>query len=163
MSDSGANRENLSGQGGDAVSSAAKRPEHHHEAQLDLLKESLTREGEAAFSRWGLSMYYSLSDEDVEAQREHMGVDPEDALDNYNRGCSKAGREEYDEAIVLFGKALNLDPELTEASHNLALSYEKAGKTGEAVSQWKTYLSNLIDDEESDQIRQHLSDLSSGS
>ena len=160
MSGSHANRGNLSGQDGAANSPAVKRAEHHHEDQLKLLKESLAKEGEAAFSRWGLSMYYSLSDEDVESQREQMGVGPEDALDNYNRGCSKADHEEYDEAITLYGKALNLAPELAEASHNLALSYEKAGKTSEAVSQWKTYLSNLVDDEESEQIRQHLSDLS---
>jgi tetratricopeptide (TPR) repeat protein len=163
MSDLDASLENQSGseaQGIPATLPTGRKPEHHHETQLNLLKESLTNEGEGAFSRWGLSMYYSLSDEEIEAQRETLGIEPADALDYYNRGCSKAGHEEFDEAVRLFSKALSMDGELNEASYNLALACEKTGETTEAIGHWKKHLSRLEDGEESEQIRQHISELS---
>lgn len=141
---------------------AANRPEkplHFHEHLLSQFMTSVQERGEAAYENWGIAMYHSLSDEDCEAQREMLGMDPSDALDFYNRACLMAQREEYAAAAKAFEKALELDGAMSEALYNQALALEKSGDVAGARKLWDRYIKSTDDSDETREIQQHLTEL----
>jgi tetratricopeptide (TPR) repeat protein len=134
-------------------------PMHHHAQLVSQFRESVEREGEEAYKRWGLPLYHSLPDEEVEAQRRALGVKPVDALDHYNRGCLLAAQEDFAAAAQQFAQAVKLDPEMSEALFNLALAQEKAGRLAEARKSWNQFVERFGDQEEAAQVRDHLAQL----
>lgn len=141
-------------------------PEGNLEADLsfsDSLVERFDRDLEQnpneAFGRWGLAMFHSLADEKAEVFRRRLKIEPQDALDHYNLGCTLAGQEKYAEAIKEFAKAQELDPENAEAIYNHALALEKSGKSSESVALWNEYLKLCTEPEEIDEIKNHVTEL----
>lgn len=133
-----------------------------HGRQLELLRQSLAAEGEVAYERWGLALFHSLSDEEVEAQRITLGVEPKDALDFYNRGCLLAQREDFAGAAKAFERAGQLDANLADAFYNRALALESAGDKSAARQAWQGYLERFGESEEAAEVRQHLEALAQG-
>lgn len=142
-----------------AASKAKGKSWDFHARYVDLLRESLKADGEKAYERWGVSTFHCLSDEEVEAQRLELGVELKDALDFYNRGCLLAIKEEFAEAVKMFAKSIEADPELAESRFNYALSLEMAGDTPQAQKEWQNYLDNFADPEEVEDVKQHLGTL----
>jgi tetratricopeptide (TPR) repeat protein len=136
-----------------------RRPEQALGRYMDLFKQSLASEGEPALQRWGLPMYHVLSDEEAEAQRQSLAIEPKDALDFYNRGCLLASREDYSGAVKAFERALALDPKLKEAAHNRSLALELSGDVLAARAAWRSYLETFTDSEDIEEVKQHLESL----
>jgi tetratricopeptide (TPR) repeat protein len=134
-----------------------------HGRLAEEFKRSLATEAAGVFARWGYAWLHSMSDEEVMAQREALGIEPIDALDFYNLGCLRAQREDYAGAAKAFVKAAHLDPKLQEAAFNLALALELDGKKTEARDAWNACLERLGDaDEDADeakQVKDHLAAL----
>ena len=130
----------------------------YHERQLECFRQSLEAEGEGAYDRWGLAMFHSLPDEDIEAQRVALKWGNRDALDHFNAGCLSASREEYGKAATAFAKAVELDPALSDAAYNHALALEKAGRTDPARKAWQTFLKEYPDSDEVREVNQHLTE-----
>ena len=133
--------------------------EQFHKRYVELFKESLAQEGEIAYARWGMPLFHSLSDEDAEAQRLALGVEPQDALDFYNRGCLLAHQEDPAGAAKAFARAAQLDPALAEAVYNQALALEQADDKSGALETWQDYLARFGENEDAVVVRQHLESL----
>jgi predicted AlkP superfamily phosphohydrolase/phosphomutase/Tfp pilus assembly protein PilF len=78
--------------------------------------------------------------EAVEAYERLIGKDSEDGavLASYAGALGALGR--YDEALVQLDRAIELDPLNAEAYHNRGLVYERQGKRGEALAEYRTAL-----------------------
>ncbi len=130
----------------------------YHERQLECFRQSLEAEGEGAYDRWGLAMFHSLPDEDIEAQRVALKWGNRDALDHFNAGCLSASREEYGKAATAFAKAVELDPALSDAAYNHALALEKAGRADPARRAWQAYVEKYPESGEVGEVNQHLTE-----
>jgi tetratricopeptide (TPR) repeat protein len=135
------------------------KPEHFHARQVEQFAESLAKDGELALQRWGFPLFHSLSDEQVQAQRQVLGFPLRDALDHYNHGCMLAGQGDFTGAIKSFDQALKLNPELEEAAFNRAVALEQAGNANGARDAWKAYVEQYPDSEETADVRLHLTTL----
>jgi tetratricopeptide (TPR) repeat protein len=142
-----------------AAPETAPTPAQHHAALLERFRETLGAEGEKAYARWGLSLLYSLDDEQIETQRQALGLKPRDALDHYNHGCLLARREQYAEAAKAFEQAVKLDPALAEADFNHAFALECAGQKIPARKAWVAHLEKFADTPDAAEIKQHLTAL----
>ncbi|MCC7300290.1 MAG: tetratricopeptide repeat protein [Verrucomicrobia bacterium] len=58
-----------------------------------------------------------------------------------NLGVAYTGLRKYDQAEAFFRQALQLQPDSAGCHRNLALMYQKAGRTGEAVAEFEKYFS----------------------
>ena len=56
-----------------------------------------------------------------------------EAASVYNQGIERASEGNYGEAVELFQRALEIDPELLDASFNLAVTYQKLGLHAKAI------------------------------
>jgi tetratricopeptide (TPR) repeat protein len=130
-----------------------------HACLLEQYRQSLSEQGGEAHRRWGLSWHQSLSDEEAMTQRQHFGFAAVDALDHYNTGCLHVARENMEEAVKSFDKALALNPELSEAAFNRALALDTAGHVKAAREAWKAYLEKHESSEEAAEIKQRLTAL----
>lgn len=144
-----------------ATGKARTKPWEFHARYLDLMRESLKADGEQAYTRWGISMFHCLSDEEIEAQRLELGFEQKDALDFYNRGCLLAIREEFGPACESFAKAIEASPEMAEARFNYALCLEKTGELDKARPAWQEYLEQFAGPDEVEDVKQHLGSLAS--
>jgi tetratricopeptide (TPR) repeat protein len=63
-----------------------------------------------------------------------------DAMDAYNKGVKFFQKESYEEAIPLFEKAVNIDPEFAFAWDNLGVCYRRMGKYEKAEAAYKSSL-----------------------
>jgi len=61
------------------------------------------------------------------------GQEPKDALEIHRTGASYYNRGEYEKAIVAYKRAIELNPDSTEAYYHLGMSYSSLGKYKEAV------------------------------
>ena len=59
-----------------------------------------------------------------------------------NRGIAYAEKEDYDDAIRDFNKAIELDPNLATAMANMGLAYAQKGDKDNARQWWKKALEN---------------------
>ncbi|MCL5270727.1 MAG: tetratricopeptide repeat protein [bacterium] len=139
-----------------AAASGKPAPQQLHGRYVELFAESLAKEGEKTYARWGLAMFHSLSDEQVMAQRRALGFKPVDSLDHYNLGCSLAAEAKYEKAVDSFRKAIELRPDFAEAAYNLAMALELAGDKSAARKAWQAYLDRFAADEETTEIKQRL-------
>lgn len=146
-------------EGREAAAAAGDHPSAYHDTLLDQFQESLEQDREKVYQRWGVSMFHSLDDAQAEAEREQMGVELQDSLDYYNRGCLKAQQENYTEAVKLLDQAIKLDEDFAEAYFNRALALEKAGKTGDARNAWNEFLQKFGDHDSAAEVKEHLTQL----
>lgn len=121
--------------------------------------EALEADPEEAYRRWGLALYHSIDDIKAHTKSATLGLKPRDALDHYNLGCTHAAAGKFKDASRAFEKSLELDPNLYEAKHNLALAKEQSGEAEAARKLWTEAL-ELADEEESATIRQHITEIS---
>jgi tetratricopeptide (TPR) repeat protein len=79
-------------------------------------------------------------EEAVEVYEQLIGKDSEDGavLASYAGALGALGR--YDEALVQLDRAIELDPLNAEAYYNRGLVYERQGKRGEALAEYRTAL-----------------------
>jgi tetratricopeptide (TPR) repeat protein len=79
--------------------------------------------------RPGSGVRIFLSERDANLVRSRL-----DAAREYNAGLDLAGEGNYAAAIGRFEEAVTLDPDLADASYNLAIAYEKLGYHRKAAS-----------------------------
>jgi len=137
----------------------AKRDHDLYERELDRFRETLRVDQDAALSRYGLTLINSLNPAERTQFMRQMGFDIADAVDFYNLGCQAATDENWSEAIDNFRRAVERDPDLTEAIHNLAVSYERTGHIPQAKSTWDVYVGSIRDEDEKSRIKRHLAEL----
>ncbi len=58
---------------------------------------------------------------------------PGSARTLFNYGCTQMSLRRLDEAIHSFQEVIRLDPQLTDAHHNLAIAFNKSGRWAEAI------------------------------
>lgn len=129
------------------------------EQMLEDFQTSLDGDRMSAYRRWGFAMFHSIAPEKAHAELGSLGLKPRDALDHYNLGCSLATREQFAQAAKAFEQALKLDENLVEARFNLALAREKSGEASAAKKLWNEYLESCTDEQETAEIKNHLSEL----
>jgi tetratricopeptide (TPR) repeat protein len=153
-------REETAGKSSPSAEEKVKRPADQFQVrQLELFKQSLVAEGEAAYKRWGMLLFHSLSDEEAEAQRRSLGFEIKDALDYYNHGCMLVGREDFAGAVKTFDHAIELDSNLPEAVFNKAMALESLGDLAAARQTWLAYLEKYGENEDAGEVKQHLESL----
>ena len=138
---------------------APRRPYHFYQNHIDLFRQSLQGEGAEAYGRWGYSMLFSLTDDEVMQQYASLGLEASDALDFYNKGCVLASQEKFEEACASFERATAAVPPVSEFYYNLALVQEKLGKSAEARKTWEALLENFPEDPERAEVEAHLGEL----
>jgi tetratricopeptide (TPR) repeat protein len=146
--------------------SAAEAPAHVPaeektltDTQLESFAQTARTNPAEAYSRFGLALFHSLSDEDAQAQLATLKIDGKDALSLYNRGVLLAENGKFTEAAKAFAEAGVLDTSLGEALYNQALATEKAGNAAEARKLWNKYLEVCDDPDESAEIKNHITEL----
>lgn len=142
-----------------AGQAAAAEPSTLTDIQLAAFSAAVAADPKDAYSRWGLALFHSQSDEQAQAQMTALKIELKDALGHYNHGVVLAQKEKYADAARSFAKAAELDPTLIEAVYNLALAEEKAGNTSEARKRWNRYLELCQDPEESAEVKNHITEL----
>lgn len=130
-----------------------------YERELDRYRETLRLDKDVAAERYGMTLINSLTPAERVQVIRHLGFEITEAVDFYNLGCQSAFEENWSEAINLFRQAAEMDPEMTEAIHNLAICYEKTGHTPQAKATWQVYLDVVEDAHEKARITDHLKTL----
>lgn len=131
-----------------------------YEDQMAAYHEALGQGMEVAERRFGFVLYHSLPGSEVTALRQQMGFQPAAATDFYNLGVVAAENGDFAEAIQQFQKALQADPELSEAEYNLALAQENAGEKSTAKKIWSSYIKrDSISEADRTAVAEHLKEL----
>jgi len=60
-----------------------------------------------------------------------------EAIQELNKGTELMRKGDYREAIVILKKAIDLNPEFSEAYYNVGISYEQLGKHKDAIEMFK--------------------------
>jgi tetratricopeptide (TPR) repeat protein len=81
----------------------------------------------------------TLTPNDAQIHSDYGAVYAE-RLSQYSDGQQADRAEAFDRALYYMDKALEIDPSLAAARFNRALLYERAGRRGEARSEWERYL-----------------------
>ena len=84
--------------------------------------------------------------EAVDAFREAIRLDPENARLRFGAGTAEYGQRHDQEAKALLEQALNLDPKLTRARAQLALVAKRQGDLTEAIRLYEVVVSEVPDD-----------------
>ena len=86
----------------------------------------------------------------VHAQEKEEATKPSptelDAVKELNKATKLMLQSDYKEAIVFLKKAIELNPELSEAYYNLGISYERLGKHKDAIKVLKKTIELTPDD-----------------
>ena len=139
--------------------SPAEARQNLYEKQRTVYRSNLNEDPESAFARYGFGFFHSVPPEERFLVQDRIGMPCREAADHYNLGNAHAFREEYDLAIECWKKALKADASLRAAAFNIALAFERLGKTGEARKFYENYLGLLDDPEEKQRVMDHLAQL----
>ena len=71
-----------------------------------------------------------------------------EAIKAYNKGIDMTGKEKYEKAILLFQKAIKINPSFIDAYYNLGILEEFMGNNNKAVETFKTLLKYTPEDYE---------------
>jgi tetratricopeptide (TPR) repeat protein len=134
----------------------SNKPKDLYEREIERYRDTLQLDTEVAIERYGMTLIHSLGPAEKVLALKEMGNDITDPADYYNLGHMHAIDENWDEAINFFRRAIELEPTMTDAIYNLAFSYEKAGLLPQAKSTWQSYEDALEDEDEKEQVREHL-------
>lgn len=124
-----------------------------YERELKNFREAYQEDPQKAFGAYGLTLTHSLTKEEVLGLYEHVGFEPRDAADLYNRGVMAAKSEDYAKAIEHFRHALEKDSTLLDAVYNLAICYERTKQFPQALSTWQTLADSLRDQRNADEAK----------
>jgi tetratricopeptide (TPR) repeat protein len=141
------------------VAEAASEEKTLTELQLEGFTSALEADPKEAYSRWGLALFHTLSDEQAHAQLALLKINPQDALGHYNQGVTLVSKGKFVEAALAFARAAELDPRMTEAVYNQALAEEQADNLADARKLWNRYLEICDDPEESAEVKSHIAEL----
>lgn len=155
-------QEQTNGQTAQAAEAPAEQPPAEPtltETLVGRFEESIQKDGQNAYGRWGFALFHSLAPERIVEESIRLGFKPTDALDFYNLGCFHAHKEQYSKAVDAFEKALKQNPNLLQAQYNLALAQEMAGDVSAARKTWNAYLERCENADEAAEIKDHLTEL----
>ncbi|MBX3728688.1 MAG: tetratricopeptide repeat protein [Candidatus Sumerlaeia bacterium] len=131
-----------------------------YQRELARYRAAIARDPKAALQRYGMTLINSIDPAERALALKQWGTEIGEPVDYYNLGVKFAQDDNWSEAILYFKRAVEQDPELTEAIYNLAICYEKTGHTPQARSTWEVYLGTLErESAEADRVRQHLKGL----
>lgn len=130
-----------------------------YERELARYRETLKLGAEAALDRYGMTLINSLNPAERARALKSFGTEITEAIDYYNLGVQAGVEDNWTEAIEAFRKALEIDPDLTQAIYNLAICYEKTGHTPQAKQMWEMYLQITGDKDEVEAIKSHMAEL----
>lgn len=68
------------------------------------------------------------------------------AIEELNKGAELMRKGDYREAIVILKKAIDLNPDFSEAYYNVGISYEQLGKHKDAIEMFKKTIELTPDD-----------------
>jgi len=132
-----------------------------YERNLNLYRELMAGKKDAALDLFGVTLINSVNPAERAMALKDWGVETVEAVDLYNLGCHFAAQQNYAEAINHFRKAIEIDPNLSDAIYNLAVCYEKAGFIPQAKSTWDVYVNVTKDEGEKARTREHMAALQS--
>lgn len=138
-----------------------------YEEETRRFAELVAQERDLAYRRCGYTLLYGLPDDELVRERQRLGFEPEMPVDFYNLGVLANTEENHAQAANFYLKAIDRGFHLPQARYNLALSYEKLGKIGEAKREYEKYRemlkakSSLSDEEQEDlkAVERHLAEL----
>ncbi|MCB2154452.1 tetratricopeptide repeat protein [bacterium] len=136
----------------------AKKDPDLYERELDRYRETLKLDYDVALGRYGLTLLNSVNPAESATILRDLGFELTEAVDFYNLGVQAAQEENWSEAIVHFKRAVEIDEEMVQAIHNLALCYEKTGHVPQAKSTWEVYLKH-VDGDDQERIQEHMAEL----
>jgi tetratricopeptide (TPR) repeat protein len=84
-----------------------------------------------------LLIFISSVYSEKEMERDGLSPDELEALRQHNEGTESMLTKKYDEAILCFKKAIDLNPKLMEAYYNLGIAYEGQGKHKDSIDALK--------------------------
>ncbi|MEW6238862.1 MAG: tetratricopeptide repeat protein [Candidatus Omnitrophota bacterium] len=130
---------------------------------LELMKENR----EYAFSRYGLTLLYSLPPEETFALKSEMGWKGKDPLDYYNMGTMECLQGKWKEGMKLFEKAEAAGCGQPELFFNIGVIFEDQKDIPQAKAYYQKYIDAVekYDDIpkklqlELDEVRDHLKTL----
>jgi len=134
-------------------------PKNLYDAQVEKFRKAIETLGfEGACERYGFAIFHSLPvDEKMMFQRQ-FGWVPDEPEDTYNLANVHAMKDELDEAIKLWQKALKAKPDLEEAVFNLAVAYEKQDDSDKALDYYKQFIEMTEDEQEIEKVQQHVAE-----
>lgn len=130
-----------------------------YETQIEQFRKLAGEDLEAAFNRYGFTLFHSLPGEEQVLVAEKMGVKCQVGADYYNLGVAHASKEDYDKAIAAWTQALKMDSTLTDAIFNIALASEKTNNLSAARANYKKYIESIENAEEIESVKQHLAEI----
>jgi tetratricopeptide (TPR) repeat protein len=109
--------------------------------QVDNFERLLKSNPDEAYRRYGLSLFYSVSDENLINERQgRMGFPVRDGIDYYNMGVVESDAGNHRDALTHYRKAMNTGSVLPDLYYNIALTYIELGEIKEARKQLNRYL-----------------------
>jgi len=130
-----------------------------YERNIGLYRELMASDKDSALNLFGVSLINSVNPAERALALREWGAETAEAVDFYNLGCHFAAQQNYAEAINHFRKAIEIDPNLSEAIYNLAVCYEKSGFIPQARSTWDVYLNVTTDEADKARVREHIGTL----
>jgi predicted O-linked N-acetylglucosamine transferase (SPINDLY family) len=105
---------------------------------MSLAKQTVLYENE--IERAVALLNRGLAQEALTIFQFQLAVDPNDALTCYNCALAYHTLKNYDNAVILYKKAIARLPAFVKAYHNLGQAYEKQGNPSEAINAYETAL-----------------------
>jgi len=120
------------------------------EDEVRRFSELLENDRELAYRRFGFTMLYGLSDEQLVRERDRLDLSEKQPTDYYNLGVVANQEERHEDAVELYNQAIEAGCELPELRFNLALSHEVLGDTNKAKQYYEAYAELLRPKSETD-------------
>ena len=130
-----------------------------YERELARYRQLIESDPGMALQTYGMTLVNSLDPAERTMALRAFGIEAASAEDLYNLGVREARRENYTQAIDYFRQAVEANPDLLDAIHNLAICYEKTGHVPAAKDTWEVYLDIVGNTDEAARVREHVKSL----
>lgn len=128
--------------------------------EVSRYEAALSEDLDRAFQTYGFTLFHSLPASKQVALADTIGIQPRDAVDQYNLAGVAIEREDYKAAVDYLTKALDEQPDFADAAYNMALCQEKLSHVADARKWWTRYLETAPEgDETREAVQAHLDEL----
>ncbi|HBF34061.1 TPA: hypothetical protein DDW35_05815 [Candidatus Sumerlaeota bacterium] len=134
-------------------------PRSLYEKEMANYRATLGANLEDGLAKYGFALFHCLPGEERFMLQKQLGIPCRNASEHYNQGCALAVAEDFAGAVDAWKQALKLNPSLNQSLFNIALAQERLGKIAEAKKQYASYLLTITDEEEKQQIEEHVAQL----